>query len=232
MPETGYSQAATVHRGALVQLVPDIVGIVPNIVTFQYNPEKITRGLEPWNPFDVDQTKRGSQAPTVQPYDPEETFSFTLEFDAADGLEDGNPLAIATGIAGRLAALKKLTLPTKGLIGDLAASARALFGGGSSQAVRPTVPIVLLVLGPGIVLPVRITRLSFDETMFSPLLYPLQATASIGLRVLTPEVFRCRADVPARVAVAAFNFTRLQEDALALANIGGSLSEIRGILPF
>src|SRR5690242_579925 len=144
MPETGYSQAAKVHRGALVQLVPDIVGIVPNIVTFQYNPEKITRGLEPWNPFEVDQTKRGSQAPTVQPYDPEETFSFTLEFDAADALEDGNPLAIATGIAGRLAALKKLTLPTKGLIGDLAASARALFGGGSSQAVRPTVPIVLL----------------------------------------------------------------------------------------
>jgi len=123
MPETGYSQAAKVNRGALVQLVPDIVGVVPNIVTFQYNPEKITRGVEPWNPFDVDQTKRGAQAPTVQPYDPEETFSFTLEFDAADALEDGNPLAIATGIAGRLAALKKLTLPTKGLIGDLAALA-------------------------------------------------------------------------------------------------------------
>src|SRR5256885_3488391 len=118
MPETGYSQAAKVNRGALVQLVPDIVGVVPNIVTFQYNPEKITRGVEPWNPFDVDQTKRGAQAPTVQPYDPEETFSFTLEFDAADALEDGNPLAIATGIAGRLAALKKLTLPTKGLIGE------------------------------------------------------------------------------------------------------------------
>src|SRR5207248_10179893 len=121
MPETGYSQAAKVHRGALVQLVPDIVGVVPNIVTFQYNPEKITRGVEPWNPFDVDQTKRGAHAPTVQPYDPEETFSFTLEFDAADALEDDNPLAVATGIAGRLAALKKLTLPTKGLIGDLAA---------------------------------------------------------------------------------------------------------------
>src|SRR5256885_6834921 len=83
MPETGYSQAAKVNRGALVQLVPDIVGVVPNIVTFQYNPEKITRGVEPWNPFDVDQTKRGAQAPTVHPYDPEETFSFTLEFDAA-----------------------------------------------------------------------------------------------------------------------------------------------------
>jgi hypothetical protein len=232
MPETGYSQTAKVHRGALVQLVPDIIGVVPNIVAFQYNPEKITRGLEPWNPFEVDQTKRGAQAPTVQPYDPEESFSFTLEFDAADGLEDGNPITIATGIAARLAALKKLTLPTKGLIGDLAASAKALFGGPSAQAVRPTVPILLLVLGPGVILPVRITKLSFDETLFSPLLYPLQASVGIELRVLTPEVFRCRADVPARIAIAAYEFTRLQEDALALANIAGSLSEIRGVLPF
>ena len=232
MPETGYSQTAKVHRGALVQLVPDIIGVVPNIVAFQYNPEKITRGLEPWNPFEVDQTKRGAQAPTVQPYDPEESFSFTLEFDAADGLEDGNPITIATGIAARLAALKKLTMPTKGLIGDLAASAKALFGGPSAQAVRPTVPILLLVLGPGVILPVRITKLSFDETLFSPLLYPLQASVGIELRVLTPEVFRCRADVPARIAIAAYEFTRLQEDALALANIAGSLSEIRGVLPF
>ena len=178
MPETGYSQTPKVQRGALVQLVPDVIGVLPNIVTFQYNPEKITRGLEPWNPFEVDQTKRGSQAPTVQPYDPEETFSFSLEFDAADGLEDGNPITVATGVAARLAALKKLTLPTKGLIGDLAASAKALFGGPSSQAVRPTVPILLLVLGPGVILPVRITRLSVEETLFSPLLYPLQATVA------------------------------------------------------
>jgi hypothetical protein len=232
MAETGYSQTAKVHRGALVQLVPDIIGVVPNIVAFQYNPEKITRGLEPWNPFEVDQAKRGSQAPTVQPYDPEETFSFSLEFDAADGLEEGNPLTTTTGIAARLAAMKKLTLPTKGLIGDLAASAKALFGGPSSQVVRATVPILLLVLGPGVILPVRITRLSVDETLFSPLLYPLQATVSLELKVLTPEAFRCRADVPARIAIAAYNFTRLQDDALALANLAGSLDDIRGVLPF
>jgi len=232
MAETGYSQTAAVHRGALVQIVQDVIGVVPNIVAFQYNPEKIARGLEPWNPFEVDQTKRGAQAPTVQPYDPEETFSFTLEFDAADGLEDGNPLAIATGIAGKIAALKKLIVPTKGLIGDLAASAQALFGGASMQMVRPTVPILLLVLGPGVILPVRITKLSFEETLFSPLLYPLQATASIEVRVLTPEVFRCRNDVSARIAIAAYQFTQTQENALAIANIAGSLDDIRGVLPF
>src|ERR1043165_5889621 len=80
MPETGYSQAAKVHRGALVQLVPDIVGIVPNIVTFQYNPEKITRGLEPWNPFEVDQTKPCSHGPSAQAYCPEEKANVALHF--------------------------------------------------------------------------------------------------------------------------------------------------------
>jgi hypothetical protein len=232
MAETGFSKTAKVHRGALVQLVPDIIGIVPNIVAFQYNPDKVTRGLEPWNPFEVDQTKRGSQAPTVQPYDPEETFSFALEFDAADGLEEGNVVTTTTGIAARLAALKKLTLPTKGLLGDLAASAQALFGGPSAQVVRATVPILLFVLGPGVILPVRITRLSIAETLFSPLLYPLQATATLELKVLTPEAFRCRADLPAQIAIAAYEFTRLQDDALALANLAGSLDDIRGVLPF
>ena len=28
MPETGYSQAPTVQRGALVQLVPDVIGVI------------------------------------------------------------------------------------------------------------------------------------------------------------------------------------------------------------
>jgi len=232
MPETGFSRSPKVQRGALVQLVPDIVGIVPNIVVFQYNPEKIARGVEPWNPFEVDQTKRGAQAPTVQPYEPEETFSFALEFDAADDLEGNKALAETTGIAARLAALKKLTQPTKGLVGDLAASAQALFGGPSAQAVRQTVPILLLVLGLGVILPVRITKIAIEETLFSPLLYPMQATVSLDLKVLTPDVFKCRTDVPARLAVAAYEFTKLQDDALALANVANNVDAILGMLPF
>jgi hypothetical protein len=232
MPETGFSRSPKVRRGVLVQLVPDIVGIVPNIIAFQYNPEKIARGIEPWNPFEVDQTKRGAQAPTVQPYEPEETFSFALEFDASDDLEGNKALAATTGIAARIAALKKLTQPTKGLVGDLAASAQALFGGPSAQAVRQTVPILLLGLGPGVILPVRITKIAIEETLFSPLLYPLQATVSLDLKVLTPDVFKCRTDVPARLAVAAYEFTKLQEDALALANVANNVDAILGMLPF
>ena len=232
MPDTGLKRSPKFEKGALVQLVQDIVGMVPNVIPFQYNPEKLSRSLTPWNPFEVDQTQRGAQAPTVQPFDPKESFTLDLEIDATDDLEDGNPLAREVGVADRLAALKKLTLPTRGLIGDLVSSALALAGQASTQAERPTVPVVLFVWGPGRILPVRVTRFSVEETLFSPTLHPIQAKVSLGLEVLTPDAFRCQRDVAAGLAIAAYNFTKLQEDALAVAHIANNIDAIRGLLPF
>ena len=63
---------------------------------------------------------------------------------ATDELEDGNVIAQTTGVALRIAALKKLILPTEGLLGDIVAAAKAL-NGGASEAQRPTVPITLFV---------------------------------------------------------------------------------------
>ena len=153
------------------------------------------------------------------------------DIDATDGMEDGNTVATTVGIADRLAALKKLTLPTQGLFGDLLASAQALVGKANEHAVRPTIPVVLFVWGTGRILPVRVTSFSADESLFSPILYPLQATVSLGLEVLTPDVFKCQEDLTATLAVAAYNFTKLQEDALAVANIANTVDEIRGLLP-
>ncbi len=231
MPDTGLKRSPKFLKGALVQLVEDIVGVVPNVIPFQYNPEKLSHTLTPWNPFEVDQTQRGAQAPNVQPFDPKESWNLTLEIDATDDLEDSQPVAVTVGIADRLAALKKLTLPSQGLIGDLVASAQALAGNANQQAVRPTVPVVLFVWGPGRIVPVRVTSFSVEETLFSPALYPIQATVTLGLEVLTPDVFS-QEDVTANLAVAAYNFTRLQEDTLAIAHIANNLDAIRGLLPF
>ena len=99
MPETGYSRSPKIAKGALVQLLQDIIGVIPNIIVFQYNPTTLTRQLTPWDPLAVDQTQRGGQAPTVQPFDVQETFSsFKIELDATDDLEDGKVLAETTGI--------------------------------------------------------------------------------------------------------------------------------------
>lgn len=232
MPDTGLRRSPKFEKGALVQLGKGLMGVVPNVVPFQYNPEKLSHRLTPWNPLAVDQTQRGAQAPTVQPFDPNESFNLTLEIDATNDLEDEDTVAKQVGVADRLAALKKLTLPSQGLIGDVVASARALVGKASAQAFRPTVPVVLFVWGPGRILPVRVTSFSVDETLFSPSLHPIQATVTLGLDVLTPDVFKCQSDRTADIAVAAYNFTRLQDDALAVAHIANNLDAIKGLLPF
>lgn len=232
MPDTGLTRSPKFDKGALVQLVNGLTGVVPNVIPFQYNPEKLSHTLTPWNPFEVDQTQRGAQAPTVQPFEPKETFELTLEIDATDDLEDGGAVANEVGVADRLAAFKKLTLPSEGLAGDLVASARALVGKAAEHAVRPTVPVVLFVWGSGRILPVRVTSFSVEETLFSPSLHPIQATVSLGLEVLTPDVFKCQEDITAKLAVAAYNYSKLQEDALATVHVANNVDAIRGLLPF
>lgn len=233
MADTGFSRSPLLVKGALVQLVRDIVGVIPHIVVFQYNPEKLTHAITPWNPFEGEATAKGTNAPSVQPFEPKETFTLSIELDATDGMEDGNPLAATTGVAAQLAALKKLIVATEGPLGDVIRSAKALARKTDRQEIeRPTVPIVLFVWGPGRILPVRITSFSVDETLFSPQLYPLQATVALGLEVLTPDVFKCQDDLTVKIAIAAYNATRLQEDALAVANVFNTAAQLRAMLPF
>ena len=232
MAETGYSRSPKIAKGAFVQLLSDVIGIIPNIIVFQYNPETISRTLTPWNPFAVGPGQRGSQAPTVQPFDVQESFgTFTIDLDATDDLEDGNPIAQLTGIETRLAALRKLTQASSGLVGDLIASAKSLVGAGEEEARRPTVAPILLVLGPRLVLPVRVTTFQVQEKAHLPSYYPLQATVTLGLEVLTPDSFRCQQDVAGKIATAAYEFTRLQEDANALLNAANAVEAVKA-LPF
>ncbi|MDT5262947.1 MAG: hypothetical protein QOC61_1951 [Acidobacteriota bacterium] len=231
MPETGYTRSPRLVRGALVQLAEDVVGLVPNVIPFQYNPETLSRKLTPWNPFEVGQTARGQIAPTAQPFDPKEAMSMEIHFDAADQLEESDPIAAQNGVADRIAAIEKLLLPTQGLLGDLLNSAAAL-AGVAQPAQRPTVPVALLVWGPGRILPVRVTDYSIDETSFLPSLQPLTAKISLSLEVLTPDVFRCESGSAVELAKAAYRFYRLQQNALALQYNARNAAQALSLLPF
>lgn len=231
--QNGYSQAPKLLNGAFVQLLKDVVGFLPNVVNFQYNPETITRSLEPWNPMEVEQADRGSQAPTVQPFDVPEKFSgFTLEFDATDGMAAGHPTYEQYGVEPQLAALRKLTQASEGLIGDLTSSFKELSGIGGDEARRPTVAPTLLVLGRRVILPVRITSFSVEEKLYSPQLYPIMASVSLDMEVMTPDMFRCSDSPTGKIAVAAYEFTRLQEDAAAIRNLANLPSAISAVMPF
>ena len=231
MPETGYTRSPRLVRGALVQLVEDVIGVVPNVIPFQYNPESLSRTMTPWNPFEVDQTGRGQIAPTAQPFDPKEAITLEIHFDAADQLEESDPIAEQVGVADRIAAIEKLLLPSQGLLGDLLGAAAAL-AGVAQPPRRPTVPVALLVWGAGRILPVRVTDYSVEETAFLPSLQPLMAKVSLSLEVLTPDVFRCETGPAIELAVAAYRFFRLQQSALALQYNARNAVQALSLLPF
>ena len=226
MPQTSHTRSPKLLKGALVQLIEEIVGGVSRrIIPFQYNPERLTRSMTPWNPSEVSETNRGQLAPTAQPFDPKEQISLEIELDASDQMEDSDPIAIQFGVADRIAALEKLIMPTAGFVADLLSSAAAL-GGSSPPPQRPTVAIALFVWGPGRMLPVRVTRYSIEEQQFLPTLYPIQAKVSLELEVLTPDVFKCEDSPAVLEAIGVYRLFRVQQEALALQHVARNLSSL------
>ena len=172
----------------------------------------------------------------------------TLELDATDDLEVGDPVAVVTGVADRIAALEMLLYPQEesllgGLLGSITASVSVSAGGvslggsagGAVDTVpKGTVPVLMFVWGPGRIVPVRLTSFSVEEQAFSPLLYPIRAKVSVGLKILTPSDFskEDKRKFSEDLAVGAFNFTRKQKQVLAAANLANSVESILGMLPF
>ncbi len=232
MVDTGYTRSPFLIRGALVGLTEDIVGVVPDVILFQYNPATMTRTLTPFDPNASDQVGRGQIAPTAQPYDPAETISLKVELDAADRAGDGDPRPIVVGVSERIAALEKLLMPSAGLFGDLVGSVQS-FRSNPPAPRRRSVPIVLLAWGAGRIVPVRITNYSVEETSFLPTLVPLRASVSLTLRVLPPDVFKCQTGPAKELAIAAYKVFRVQQDVLAVSNAANTaIDSLLSPLPF
>jgi hypothetical protein len=241
MPNIGLTRSTKVQKGALVQLVETIALPLPNIVPFQYNPANVKRTIRPWNPLEVDETKRGQDSPQAQPHDPPESITMDVELDASDQLEDDDPIANQFGIADRIAALEKMLFAGPTPIGQLLSAApgavqSAISGALKSLGIQPpqnkTVPVTLLVFGAGRIVPIRITGYSIEEQLFLPSLYPIQAKVSLSMQVLTPETFQSLGGPTVAIAKGAYAFFRKQQDALALLQTARSPEAIRGLLPF
>jgi hypothetical protein len=245
---SGYSRSPKLLKGALIEFSSRFIGPVPNIIIFQYNPEKLTRSLNPWVP-PAPSAEEGEDTPPpqmsgitlAQPFDPGESFSLSLELDATDALEkpESHPVAVIAGVADRIAALEILLYPDRegsSLLGDLVgAIGDALGGGGDDDDAVPhySVPIVLFVWGPGRIVPVRLTSFSVDEEAFSTLLYPIRAKVSVGLKIVTPQELAAYDDSLAKeIAEFSYKFTHTQKEVLAAANLANSVESILGILPF
>lgn len=259
-----YPNSPFLLKGALIYFGAPMLIPIPNIIVFQYNPETMSRTLTPWQPpqreVTVDDQGRATRAALTaqqryslaQPYDPAETFSLTLELDATDALEhpESHPVAVATGVADRLAAIEMLMYPPGdsllgGLLGSVSGSVSFSAGGlsvggsggaQSEQLERRDAPIVLFFWGPGRIVPVRIMSLSIEEQQFSTLLYPIRAKATIGVKVLDlDDLVQVSGDpatgAAADLARACYKFTRGQKEVLATANLANAVESILGMLP-
>ncbi|MCY1078700.1 hypothetical protein [Archangium lansingense] len=234
----------TFMKGALIEFMPTLLIPLPNVIIFQFNPETIRHvWTQPEAAASAGQGR--NQNPLAVRGMPGESFSFSLVMDANDQIAEGNPLAKVSGIASRLAALEMLLYPTRafggGLLGSVSVSVSAggisaSLGGSASAGVKrdvpqSEVPTVLFVWGPGRIVPVRVTGLSIEEKLYDGLLNPTHAEAQLDLRVLTPEEL-ARVSGPLKdVAKAAYTYSQVLRQGLAVANLANSVESIVGMLP-
>jgi hypothetical protein len=242
--------AGTFIKGALVSFMPTFIGSLPNVVVFQYNPESISHAWTPAGQSAEAAKPRASVDPMAADGVPGESFTFKLSLDANDMIADGNAvtsaLATASGVYTRLAALEMLQYPSgafsgANLVGTVSASISigglnaSISVGASAQnptVPRSEVPMVLFVWGPQRIVPVRVTALSTNETLYDSLLNPIHAEVTITLRVLTPEeINKMTNPETQQIAQVAYMYSQGLRQAQAAANLGDAAASIIGMLP-
>jgi len=162
-------------KGALIGIDPLVP--VPNVVAFQYNPDTMTRRLEPRAVAaegDRGEAYRLTGAP-------KETITLTIEVDATDQLEEDSPLATTTGIYPTLAALEVLLYPKSATV--VANDILSLIG--TIEVIPVQAPMTLFVWGPQRILPVRLTSMNITEEAHDPALNPIRAKVELSLTVLS-----------------------------------------------
>lgn len=162
-------------KGAIVSVDPNI-GVPLGLITFQYNPEQVTRTLQPQSV--ADQPDRTEILRLKGP--PIETIKCTVEIDATDKLAASDPIAMQFGIQPQLAALELLVYPPSPVL--IANEILSLVG--TIEILPMESALMLFVWSKTRVTPVRITDIDITEEAFDPQLNPIRAKVSLGMRVL------------------------------------------------
>lgn len=219
-------------KGALIEYGTDLIGPIPNVVIFQFNPESLARTMKiPPRP-----TGAASRENTQAGERPLESISFKAQFSAADELNDNKAVARMFGVGPRLCALEKMVNPSSkiaGLIGQaIDAIGKAL---GSSDASNPPTqtiprekyPKIIFIWGLTRVQPVVIDSMRITELEYDFLLNPIRAEVDIELTVNSVDV--CSDDI---LAKGALDYTTIAKEAQAMANLANTAEQIVELIPF
>jgi len=223
-------------RGVLVEYGINLLGPIPNIVVFQFNPDQMTRTIAvPQPPQSTSAQAQAERDRASAP--PTESFEITAQFSAADDLGAGGAVSAIPrvfGVGPQLAALEKMVFPPGtpgGLIGAaIDAIASAISGPGAAAPTQPiprlALPRLLFIWGPSRVLPVTITSMVITEQKYDVLLNPIQAEVRIGLQVSSI------APTDDAVGQGAYEYSRMVKDTQATLNLAKVAEFALDIIPF
>jgi hypothetical protein len=197
-----------------------IVGIDPTdpkpiVVIFQYNPDSLSRTLQPQmgaEGADKTEALRLKGAPV-------ETIKVDIELDAADQLDRDERTARDLGLYPVLSALEMLVYPRAQRV----IKNTQLLALGTIEILPPVAPFTVFVWGPKRALPVKLTEFSVTEEAHDLKLNPIRARVSLGLRVLSYN------DLPlSHPGYSLFLTHQVAKEAMARIGGSGSLADVGG----
>lgn len=160
----------------------DLFNPLASIIVLQYNPESLTRTIQPQTIGNEEGARTDVLRLTGAPI---ETIRLDAELDATDQLEQSDPIATTLGIYPQLSALEMLVYPKSiKVIIDT-----ALMAVGTTEIVPPMAPFTVLIWGIKRVVPVRVADFSITEEAHDVNLNPIRAKVSLGFRVLSYNDF-------------------------------------------
>lgn len=216
-------------RGALVEYGTDLIGPIPNVVIFQFNPETLSRALQV-PPRPTGATQRETTQAGEKTF---EKITFKAHFSAANMLDEDKVLARLFGIGPQLAALEKMVLPSSTIAGLIGAAIDAIAGAVAppsppAQPIpREKYPRILFIWGPTRVLPVTIDSMTIAEQEYDFVLNPVRAEVDITLSVIAID--QCSDDLLARGAL---EYSTMAKEAMAIANLANTAEQIVDLVPF
>jgi hypothetical protein len=175
---TSFPRSPRLLKGGIVLVDPETAA-VKRVISLQYNPDSISRTLQVQGVGDGGDR---SQALRLKG-PPVETIKIDAEIDATDQLEfpDLNPSELGSGILSSLAALEAVIYPeSRRMIEN-----NRLSESGTLEIIPMQSPLTLFIWSSQRIVPVRITEFSVTEDAFDPMLHPIRAKVSLGMRVLS-----------------------------------------------
>ncbi|MEO9821186.1 MAG: hypothetical protein ABJ370_04840 [Paracoccaceae bacterium] len=172
------SSQPNILKGGLVLLNPD-TGSVERTLPLLINPSKLTRKFE----IKTMGEETGRSAPLRLTGPASETITLEAKLEVSDAFERGDEAAQEEGVRPQMAVLQSLVSPSAQTLVDN----DTLQQSGALEIVPMKQPLMLFVWGPSQIVPARILSLSMVEEFFSPKLFPLSATVSMTLRVLSVD---------------------------------------------